>query len=384
MPFVPEHLAWPFFEPRHRELATDFAAWAARHLGDANNEDGPAAARDMFKSLAADGWLDAGLSSESADRDGRALDLRAACLLREILAFESVAADVAFSEPWLGILPIHLFGSTKLRNAYVPAYRAGALVPAFALSEPDTGSDASAIATTARRDGAHFVLNGTKTWTSNAGTADVYVVFARTAEPNRLSAFTVNAGTPGLFFEQPFAVMSPHAVATWHLQDCRVPADCLIGELDEGLPIAMASLEAFRPTVGAAALGMSRRAMDEAVARSLQRTAFKKPIAEHQLVQAKIASMSVQVDASALLVYRAAWQADTSQGRIAREAAIAKLYSSEAAFNVIDQAVQLFGGLGVRHGTVVERLYRHARPFRIFDGTSEIQQLIIAREVLRR
>jgi acyl-CoA dehydrogenase len=380
MPFVPEHLAWPFFEPRHRELATDFAAWAARHLGDADNEDG-SAARDMFKSLAAGGWLDASLPAES---DGRAPDLRAACLMREILAFESVAADVAFSEPWLGILPIHLYGSTTLRKAYVPAYRAGALVPAFALSEPDTGSDVSAITTTAQRDGAHFVLNGTKTWTSNAGTADVYVVFARTGEPNRLSAFAVDTGTAGLFFEQPFAVMSPHAVATWHLRDCRISADCLIGELDEGLPIAMASLEAFRPTVGAAALGMSRRAMSEAVARSLQRTAFKKPIAEHQLVQAKIASMSVQVDASALLVYRAAWQADTSDSRIAREAATAKLYSTEAAFNVIDQAVQLFGGLGVRHGTVVERLYRHARPCRIFDGTSEIQQLIIAREVLRR
>lgn len=375
MSFPQSHLAWPFFEPHHRELAAEFAPWAASHLAGCDVDDG-SAARAIYSALADAGWLQAALPEH-------ALDLRAACLLREILAFEAVVADVAFSEPWLGILPIHLHGSKELRDAYLPAYRAGALLPAFALSEPDAGSDVSAITTTARRDGTHFVLNGTKTWTSNAGTADLYVVFARTSEPNRMSAFAVDARTPGLVFEPSFAVMSPHTVATWHLQDCRVPADCLIGELDDGMRIAMAALEMFRPTVGAAALGMSRRAMFEATARSLQRTAFKKPIAEHQLVQAKIADMSVQVDAAALLVYRAAWRADTSQNRIAREAAIAKYYATEAAANVIDQAVQLFGGLGVTTGTTVERLYRHARPFRIFDGTSEIQQQIIAREVLR-
>lgn len=382
MAFAQAHLAWPFFEPHHRELAAAFAPWAASRLTGCDADDG-ATARETSGALAEGGWFDAALPAREAADQEAAVDLRAACLLREILAFEAVVADVAFSEPWLGILPIHLHGSKALRDIYLPAYRAGALLPAFALSEPDAGSDAAAITTTARRDGAHFVLNGTKTWTSNAGTADLYVVFARTGEPNRLSAFAVDARTPGLVFEPPFAVMSPHTVATWHLRDCRVPADCLIGELDDGMRVAMAALEVFRPTVGAAALGMARRAMLEATTRSLQRTAFKKPIAEHQLVQAKLADMNVQVDASALLVYRAAWQADISQDGVAREAAIAKYYATEAAANVIDQAVQLFGGLGVKTGTIVERLYRHARPFRIFDGTSEIQKLIIAREVLR-
>jgi acyl-CoA dehydrogenase len=378
MTFPQAHLAWPFFEERHRELVAAFAPWAASCLAGCDADDG-SSARDISRALAAAGWLDAALPDEQG-----ALDLRAACLLREILAYEAVVADVAFSEPWLGILPIHLFGGKELRDAHLPAYRTGTLLPAFALSEPEAGSDVSAITTTARRDGAHFILNGTKTWTSNAGTADLYVVFARSGESNRISAFAVDARTPGLVFEPSFAVMSPHAVATWHLRDCRVPADCLIGELDDGMRIAMAALEVFRPTVGAAALGMSRRAMSEATARCLQRTAFRKPIAEHQLVQAKLADMSVQVDASALLVYRAAWQADTSGDRIAREAAIAKYFATEAAATIIDQAVQLFGGLGVKSGTTVEQLYRHARPFRIFDGTSEIQQMIIAREVLRR
>jgi acyl-CoA dehydrogenase len=260
------------------------------------------------------------------------------------------------------------------------------LLPAFALSEPGAGSDAGAITTTAHRDGTHYVLNGRKTWTSNAGLADVYVVFARMQGADAaegISAFAVDGGESGIVVEDAFKVISPHTVATWRLEDCRINADCLIGKPGDGLRIAMAALEAFRPTVGAATLGMSRRAMSEAIARSLERSAFKKPIAEHQLIQAKIADMAVQVDASALLVYRAAWQSDTLGQRITREAAIAKLYCSEAASNVIDQAVQVFGGLGVKQGTVVEQLYRHSRPFRIFDGTSEIQQLIIARELLR-
>jgi acyl-CoA dehydrogenase len=382
------HLAWPFFESRHRELAARFATWTAANLREFENDDGGdgVAARDIFRRLGAAGWLEATLPDLEAADDHVSLDLRAACLLREILAFESVIADVALSEPWLGILPIYLFGSPGLKSIYLPAYRAGHLLPAFALSEPEAGSDAGAITTRAYRDGTGFILEGRKSWTSNAGLADLYVVFARLEDgegKDAICAFVLDGNASGIVLEQHHEVLPPHTVATWRLDGCRVPADRLLGHRGQGLQIALTALEMFRPTVGAATLGMSRRAMQEAIGRSLQRTAFKKRIAEHQLIQAKIANMAVQVDAAALLVYRAAWLSDTSQGRITREAAIAKLYSSEAASDIIDQAVQVFGGLGVRKGAVVERLFRHSRAFRIFDGTSEIQQLIIAREILR-
>lgn len=378
-----DHLAWPFFEPRHREFAARFATWATSNLGEFESDEGGngAAAREIFQRLGVDGWLGATLPCIGGQP---ALDLRAVCLLREIIAFGSVVADVALSEPWLGILAIHLFGSAEQRNSYAAAYRAGRLLPAFALSEPEAGSDAGAIATTAYLDGNHYVLNGRKTWTSNAGLADVYVVFARIdGDRDGISAFVVDGKTEGIVLEQRLEVLPPHTVATWRLENCRVAADCVLGQPGQGLEIAKTVLELFRPTVGAATLGMSRRAMSEAVARSLERTAFRKPIAEHQLIQSKIANMAVQVDAAALLVYRAAWLYDTSQRRIAREAAIAKYYSSEAASQIIDQALQVFGGLGVLKGAVIERLFRHSRAFRIFDGTSEIQQLIIAREMLR-
>jgi acyl-CoA dehydrogenase len=306
--------------------------------------------------------------------------------LREICAYSSAIADVAVSEPWLGILPIALYGSPALKQAFLPKYLSGELLPAFALSEPGAGSDASAIATTAHRDGDHYVVNGRKTWTSNCGLADLYVVFAQMTgggDAGGISAFAIDGRAEGLRLEERVAVSSPHTVGTWTLNDCRIPAHCLIGESGQGLNIAMSVLELFRPTVGAATLGFARRAMAEAIGRSTGRSAFGKPISEHQLIQAKLAEMAVRVDASGLLVYRAAWQHDTSNASIAREAAIAKLYSTEAAFEVIDQAVQIFGGLGVVQGTTVERLFRHSRAFRIFDGTSEIQQLIIARNLLK-
>jgi acyl-CoA dehydrogenase len=379
------HLAWPFFEPRHRELAETFAAWADVNLAEFDSDEGGdgVAARHIFERLGASGCLEAALPDSAGYHAG--LDLRAACLLRESLAYRSVIADVALSEPWLGILPIYLFGTLEQKNAILPAFRAGRLLPAFALSEPEAGSDAGAITTRAHRDGTSFVLEGRKSWTSNAGLADLYVVFARLDDGGKddLCALIVHGNDDGIVVEQRHEVLPPHTVATWRLDGCRVPAGRLLGHPGQGLQIALTALELFRPTVGAATLGMSRRAMDEAVGRSLQRTAFRKPIAEHQLIRAKIAEMAVQADAAALLVYRAAWLSDTSGGRITREAAIAKLYASEAASEIIDQAVQVFGGLGVRKGTVVERLFRHSRAFRIFDGTSEIQQLIIARDVLR-
>jgi acyl-CoA dehydrogenase len=382
------HLAWPFFGPSHRDYASELDRWVSAHLGEFERDEGNdgRAARRIFELLAQSGWLERTLPARNSPRDPPRIDLRSVCLLREMSAYSSAIADVAVSEPWLGILPVALYGSPVLQELYLPKYLSGDLLPAFALSEPDAGSDASAIVTSAHLDGSHYVINGRKTWTSNCGLADLYVVFARMtggSDAGGISAFAIDGNTEGLQLEERVEVSSPHTVGTWTLKDCRIPVNRLIGEPGQGLRIAMRVLELFRPTVGAATLGLARRAMAEAIGRSTSRTAFGKPISEHQLIQAKLADMAVRVDASGLLVYRAAWQHDTGDTSIAREAAIAKLYSTEAAFEVIDQAVQVFGGLGVVKGTTVERLFRHSRAFRIFDGTSEIQQLIIARSLLK-
>jgi acyl-CoA dehydrogenase len=383
-----EHLRWPFFDDGHRTLAAEFSEWSVRELAAYEADEGydGQAARRIFKALGRGGWLRKTLPVEALPSQTPRLDLRKISLLREICAYSSAIADVALSEPWLGILPISLAASFELKARYLAGFSEGRLLPAFALSEPAAGSDVSAIQTTARLEGSHYVLNGRKTWTSNAGLADLYVVFARMTsgpEENAISAFVVEPGDGGLVFEECLKVMSPHSVGTWRLDNCRVPAARLLGEPGEGKKIALSALELFRPTVGAAALGFSRRAMDEAVARSLARVAFDKPISEHQLVQAKLADMAVTTDASALLVYRAAWTHDTGATSIGREAAVAKLFSTEGGQRVVDEAVQIFGGLGLVEGAVVERLYRHIRAFRIFDGTSEIQRLIIARDLLR-
>ncbi len=380
------HLAWPFFDSACVEFAESFDRWVDAELAEFEQNEGGdgVAAREIFERLARDGWLQATLPADKSGPQAK-VGLRRASLMREIAAFSSAIADVALSEPWLGILPIALYGSADLRDELLPRYLAGRLLPAFALSEPDAGSDAAAIKTPARRDGDHYVINGRKTWTSNCGLADVYVVFARMEEQpaaGGIMAFAIDGRDGGVTLEERLSVLPPHTVGTWTLKDCRVPSRRLIGTLGEGLKIAMHALELFRPTVGAATLGFARRAMSEAVERSVSRTAFKKPIAEHQLIQAKLADMAVGIDASALLVYRAAWQHDVTGRSISREAAIAKLYSTETAFDIIDEAVQIFGGLGLVRGMTVERLFRHARAFRIFDGTSEIQRLIIARKLL--
>ena len=265
-------------------------SWSSFHLAPHEADEGGdgRAARLIFEALGRDGWLR--WTSASLEQ-GTALDLRAVCLLREVSAQSSAIADVALSEPWLGALPLILGASTELKRKYLPGYLAGSLLPAFALSEPDAGSDVQAITTSARREGSQFVINGRKTWTSNCGLADLYIVFARMeGEPGRndIAAFAVEPGDGGLVFEQRLEVLSPHTVGTWRLEDCRVPASRLIGRTDAGLQIALRSLEIFRPTVGAAAIGFARRALDEAVRRSLARRAFKKPIAEHQLIQAKL------------------------------------------------------------------------------------------------
>jgi acyl-CoA dehydrogenase len=377
-----DHLNWPFFQDEHRELAERFSAWVSANLAVFEADEGGdgRVARVIFELLARDRWLDMSLPRRGDGRER--LDLRAMSIIRERCAYSSAISDVAISEPWLGILPIALFGSGELKRKYLPGYLAGKLLPAFALSEPDAGSDAAAITATARRDGDYYLLNGRKTWTSNSGLADLYVVFARLEETGAISAFAVDGHAEGIVLEERFRVLSPHTVGTWALNDCRVPLDHCIGEPGQGLKIALAVLGLFRPTVGAAAVGFARRAFFEAVARSIERTAFKKPIAEHQLIQSKLAGMAARIDSSALLVYRASWQHDCTAKDSSRAAAIAKWQATEAACSIIDEALQIFGGRGVLYGTAVERLYRHARAFRIFDGTSEIQQLIIARDLL--
>ena len=382
-------LDWPFFDAAHRELAAGIEAWADTKLAPliadahaAGDDDAAldAVTRDLVAALAAGGWLELCVTAPHGGRF-EALDVRSLCLVREALARRSGLADFAFAMQGLGSAPISLFGTEAQRSRYLPDVAAGRRIAAFAVSEPDAGSDPGAMATTADADGDGFVLNGVKTWISNAGLADQYVVFARTGEApgrNGISAFVVDAGTPGLAVTERISVIAPHPLGTIELRDCRVPADALLGAAGRGFGVAMATLDTFRPTVGAAALGFARCALDEALARTARRMIDGRPLAEYQMTKAKIADMSVMVDAAALLIYRAAWTRDTKGGRTDRETSMAKLYATEAAQQVVDQAVQLFGGLGVTSGSTVERLYREVRALRIYEGTSEIQKLIIA------
>jgi acyl-CoA dehydrogenase len=313
------------------------------------------------------------------------LDVRSLCLIRETLARTSGLADFAFAMQGLGSASIALFGSDALRQRYLPKVCAGTQIAAFALSEPEGGSDVSAMRTAARRDGDHYVLDGTKTWISNGGIAGHYVVFARTGEApgaKGLSAFVVDADAPGLSIAARIQTIAPHPLATLAFRSCRVPADHLLGKPGEGFKIAMATLDIFRSTVGAAALGFARRALDEALARVHAREAFGQKLADFQITQNRIADMAVEIDAAALLIYRAAWTRDCVADRVTREASMAKMYATEAAQRVIDAAVQLHGGLGVVSGIPVERLYREIRALRIYEGTTEIQKLVIAGQVM--
>lgn len=378
------HLGWPFFAPHHADLAERLDLWAAEHLAhtEPHREDNvDAVSRGHVAALAAGGWLDHCIPASAT----AALDVRALCLIRERLAHDDGLADFAFAMQGLGVGPISLMGTTEQRAAYLPDVRAGRKIAAFALSEADAGSDVSALATTARRDGNHYVLDGEKTWISNAGLADVYVVFARTGEApgaKGLSAFIVDADTPGFSVPARIPVIAPHPLGTLRFETCRVDAGALIGQPGDGFKIAMATLDVFRSTVGAAALGFARRALDEAVGRASTRSLFGKPLAEFQMTQAKLADMATEIDAAALLVYRAAWTKDVLARRVTREAAMAKLFATEAAQRVIDHAVQIFGGQGVVSGNTVEQLYREIRALRIYEGTSEIQRIIIAGQVL--
>ena len=378
-------LDWPFFDDGHRALAAQLDAWAREHVAPYAEDEGDEdrSVVEYVRRLGKDGWLRHVVPAAHGGLHP-APDVRSLCLARETLARYSGLADFAFAMQGLGSGPIALFGADALRRRYLPKVAAGEWLAAFAISEPDAGSDVQAMRSTARRDGDAFVLDGEKTFISNAGIADFTVVFARLPEDGERAyvALVVDRDTPGFAVTDRIDVTAPHPLGTLAFDGCRVGAAQLVGEPGAGLAVALATLDTFRPTVGAAALGFARRALDEALEWSSRRVVFGKVLAEQQLTQARLAMMALDVDASALLVYRAAWTRD--QGRpVTPEAAMAKLYATEAAQRVVDAAVQLFGGRGVAVGETVERLYREVRALRIYEGTSEIQQLVIASQLLR-
>ncbi|WP_120505168.1 acyl-CoA dehydrogenase family protein [Sulfitobacter mediterraneus] len=373
-------LTWPFFEDHHRELAAALDAWAQQNLGAVDHSDTDAACRDLVAMLGQGGWL-----RHSGAEAGESLDVRSLCLIRETLARYDGLADFSFAMQGLGTGAISLFGNAEQQADWLPKSRSGAAISAFALTEPQSGSDVANSTMTAQADGNGFVLNGRKTWISNGGIADVYTVFARTGEApgaKGLSAFVVPADTPGLKVEERLEVMAPHPLATLHFDGVKLPGSALLGERGKGFAIAMSVLDVFRSTVAAAALGFARRALDEAMERVSTRHVQGAPLADLQLVQGHIADMAVDVDASALLIYRAAWAKDSGAARVTREAAMAKLFATDHAQQVIDKAVQLHGGDGVRHGETVERLYREIRALRIYEGASDVQRVVIARQTL--
>jgi acyl-CoA dehydrogenase len=378
-------LAWPFFDEGHRAFADKLARWADATLPALPHDDVDDACRARVKALGEAGFLNAVVPASHGGSHA-ALDVRTLCIAREILACRDGLADFAFAMQGLGTGSISLFGSDELKQRYLPPVRDGKAIAAFALSEPDAGSDVAALATTARPDGpAHVRLDGEKTWISNGGIADFYVVFARTGEApgaKGLSAFVVPADMPGLSIAERLAVIAPHPLARIKFENARAPASAMIGKPGEGFKIAMATLDVFRTTVGAAALGFARRALEEALRRARERELFGAPLADLQMVQGYIAEMALDVDAAALLVYRAAWIKDTGAARVTREAAMAKLFATERAQSVIDKAVQIHGGDGVRRGHIVESLYREIRALRIYEGASEVQKVVIARQAL--
>ena len=375
-------LHWPFFEPRHRELADRLETWAAQNLSHIDHDDTDRACRNLVAALGREGWLKFTAPGEG---DVEKIDVRTLALIREILARHSGLADFAFAMQGLGAGPISFFGDDEQRKTWLPKTRSGKAIAAFSLSEPASGSDVANIATTARRDGNGFVIDGEKTWISNGGIADFYIVFARTGEApgaRGLSAFIVEARSPGLKVAERLNTIAPHPLARLRFEGCRVPASALIGRGGDGFKIAMATLDVFRTSVGAAALGFARRALDETLKRAADRHLFGAPLADLQMVQGHLADMALEIDAAALLIYRAAWTKDMGAARVTREAAMAKLFATEAAQRVIDNAVQIHGGDGVRSGHPVETLYREIRALRIYEGASDVQKIVIARSVL--
>lgn len=371
-------LTWPFFDARHRELSAMLEDWCAANLP-ADHSDVDAACIGLVRDLGK-----AGILRHSGAAAGESLDVRSLCLIRETLARHDGLADFSFAMQGLGMGAVSLFGSPSQQN-WLQKTRSGLALSAFALTEPASGSDVANIATSARLDGDDWVISGEKTWISNGGIADLYVVFARSEDmqgAKGLSAFLVPADTPGLEVAERLETIAPHPLALLRFNDMRLPADALIGARGAGFRISMSVLDVFRSTVGAAALGFARRALDETLARATSREIGGAPLAELQMVQGHIADMALAIDAAALLVYRAAWAKDMGAPRVSREAAMAKLFATDHAQEVIDKAVQIHGGDGVRKGTVVESLYREIRALRIYEGASDVQKIIIARQTL--
>jgi acyl-CoA dehydrogenase len=380
------YLDWPFFDVPQRRLAADLDAWAAANLAHPDpGADVDALCRDLVASLGRGGWLrhcvPAAYGGASEEIDSRSL-----CVARETLARHEGLADFAFAMQGLGSGAISIAGSEELKRSYLPRVARGEAIAAFALSEPDAGSDVGAMTTSARREGEHYVLDGEKTWISNGGIADFYCVFARTGEAagaRGISAFVVDAETPGLEVAARIELIAPHPLASLRFSGCRVSAAQRLGEAGQGFKVAMQTLDIFRASVAAAALGFARRALDEALERAKGRKMFGQTLADFQLTQAAIADMATAIDSAALLTYRAAWLRDVKGARTTREAAMAKMVATESAQQVIDRALQMFGGLGVVRGYPVERLYREIRALRIYEGATEVQKLIIARETLK-
>jgi acyl-CoA dehydrogenase len=380
-------LALPFFDDGHRRFAEEISRWADAKLHSLPHDDVDAACRARVRALGEAGFLKAVVPSSYGGLHP-VLDVRALCIAREVLSFRDGLADFAFAMQGLGTASVSLFGSDELKWKYLPPVRDGKAIAAFALSEPEAGSDVAALATIAEPDGSsHFRLAGEKTWISNGGIADHYVVFARTGEApgaRGLSAFMVDADTPGLTVAERIEVIAPHPLARLSFDGVRVPVANRLGKPGEGFKVAMATLDIFRATVGAAALGFARRALHETVEHAATRKLFGAPLGDMQMTQATIADSATEVDAAALLVYRAAWVKDQGAARVTREAAMAKMFATEAAQRVIDRAVQLHGGAGVRKGVKVEELYREIRALRIYEGATEVQKIVIARDLLKQ
>lgn len=376
----------PFFDASHHDLGLRMQAWQEA-WPDLERKLAPLSlaeqCRSLVRNLAVSGLLD--FAVPRLEGTSRRVDVRSICLIREALSYRSALADFAFSMQGIGTAAIWLFGNKALQDQYLDACRDGSAIAAFALSELEGGSDVAATATSAQRDGDDYVLNGAKAWISNGGIADHYIVIART-ESGRgakgLSAFLVDANAPGLSTKGSVDVISPHPLSEVHFNDCRVSADRMLGAPGEGFKVAMATLDIFRSSVGGAAVGLARRAMDETVERMQTRSLFGKTMSEMDTVRSRVADMALDLESAALLVYRAGWLKDVRGVPITREAAMAKLGGTENAFRVIDSAVQLFGAMGVTQGCVIEQLYRDIRPMRIYEGASEIQKLIIGRKVL--
>ncbi|GAA4130798.1 acyl-CoA dehydrogenase family protein [Aminobacter aganoensis] len=381
-----DHLDWPFFADSHRALAAELDGFiSGGGLGDIDHADADGACKKLVRALGKAGILrncvPAAFGGMSEEIDSRSL-----CLIRETLAYTDGLADFAFAMQGLGTGAISLSGSDELKQAILPKVARGELISAFALTEPEAGSDVAAMSTTARRDGDYYVLDGEKIFISNGGIADVYTVFARTGEApgtRGISAFVVYADTPGFSIAERIETVAPHPLARVRFDNCPIPASQLLGTSGEGFKIAMRTLDIFRPSVAAAALGFARRALDEAVAHAKSRKMFGATLSDLPTAQSTLGEMATAIDAASLLTVRTAWRRDVQKLPITREAAMAKLTATENAQWVIDQALQMFGGRGVRVGEITERLYREIRALRIYEGATEVQKLIIGRELMK-